>query len=87
MLKKIPVIDMVRTGKRMKELRISAGLSVHELQIILGVQSPQSIYKWERGTSLPSIEHMLILSGLYGVKIREMLGISYEEIQRSDFEL
>ena len=43
---------MVDTGKKIKELRISAGLTQKELGAILNV-SFQAVSKWERGMGLP----------------------------------
>ena len=43
---------MVDTGRKIKELRISAGLTQQELGAILNV-SFQAVSKWERGMGLP----------------------------------
>ena len=41
----IPVIDLARTGANIVNLRKAAGLSVHDLQVVFGFNSPQAIYK------------------------------------------
>ena len=51
----IPVINMVATGQNITRLRKQAGLSVANLQQIFGFTTPQAIYKWQRGTALPTV--------------------------------
>ena len=50
----IPVVDLKRTGQNISVLREQQGITVKELQQMLGFATPQAIYKWQRGnTSLP----------------------------------
>ena len=41
----IPTIDMAATGRNIARLRSLSGLSIRELQGILGFSTPQAIYK------------------------------------------
>ena len=68
-----PVIDMVRTGQNIRNLRIAAGLSVRDVQEAFGFATPQAIYKWQRGMAMPTIDNMLALAVLFGVTIDELL--------------
>lgn len=68
-----PVIDMVKTGINIKELRENAGISVVELQEILGFTTPQAIYKWQWGKTLPDIENLLLMAKLFNVKVEDIL--------------
>lgn len=68
-----PVIDMINTGKNIKYLREKAGISVNELQEILGFTTPQAIYKWQWGKTLPDIENLLLMSKLFNVKVEDVL--------------
>lgn len=68
-----PVIDMIKTGQNIKQLREKAGLSVSELQEMLGFSTPQAIYKWQWGKTLPDIINLLVMSKLFGVKIEDVL--------------
>ncbi len=45
----VPVIDLTATGRNIKRLRQSAGISVRDLQMVLGFTNPQAIYKWQYG--------------------------------------
>ena len=71
----IPVIDMKLTGQRISALRIQRGLSVRDLQSMLGFATPQSIYKWQRGETLPSIENLAVLARILEVSIEEILAV------------
>lgn len=69
----MPTINMMKTGKNICKLRKEAGLSVKELQDIFGFATPQAVYKWQHGTTIPSIDNLLVLSMVFGVTIDEIL--------------
>ena len=73
MMVTIPTIDMVRTGKNIETLRIKNGMSVKDIQKIFGFVTPQAIYKWQRGTSLPTVDNLVILSMVFQVSIEDIL--------------
>ena len=68
-----PVIDIAATGKRIDQLRKEKELSVRDLQKMFGFSSPQAIYNWIWGSSLPSIDSMVILATIFGVKIDDII--------------
>ena len=68
-----PTIDMAKTGQNIIKLRKQNDLSVRELQIIFGFETPQAIYKWQHGTALPSIDNLVILSVIFKVTIEDIL--------------
>ena len=70
---RVPVIDLTATGQNIKNLRVAAGISVRDLQNILGFTNPQAIYKWQNGDSLPSIDNLVILAAVFGVTVDEIL--------------
>ena len=69
----IPVIDMTATGNNIYVLRKKAGMSVKDLQDIFGFANPQAIYKWQNGASLPTIDNMVILAAVLGVRIDDII--------------
>lgn len=73
----VPVIDMKRTGRNIEMLRERAGVSVKEIQDILGFASTHAIYKWQRGESLPTLDNIVTLSSILNVKIEDILIIKY----------
>ena len=70
---RVPVIDLRATGQNIKSMRESAGISVRELQMMLGFTNPQAIYKWQCGDSLPSIDNLVILAAVLGVTVDDIL--------------
>lgn len=79
----IPTIDMVQTGKNITRLRELAGMSVRQLQEIFGFATPQAIYKWQHGTALPTIDNMIVLASVFGVKIDDIVITTDAQIQAS----
>lgn len=75
-MSKIPVINMVATGQNITRLRKQAGLSVANLQQIFGFTTPQAIYKWQRGTALPTVDNLVILAAVFNTNINNILVIS-----------
>ena len=68
-----PVIDPKATGQRIKSLRQSYNLTVHDLQILFDFEYPQAIYLWESGKTLPSVDNLFTLSKLFEIDISEIL--------------
>ena len=72
----MPMIDTVGTGRNIALLRKSAGLSVADLQEIFGFATPQAIYKWQRGTALPTIDNLVVLAEAFGVTMDDIIVVS-----------
>lgn len=66
-------IDMVRTGQHINQLRIDAGMSVRDIQTILGLGSTQAIYKWLAGKGLPNIDNLVVLSAILKVSLDDLI--------------
>ena len=69
----MPFVDTVATGRNIDRLRIAAGLSVKDMQMVFGFATPQAIYKWIHGTSMPTIDNLVILSAMLGVTLDEIV--------------
>ena len=72
-MNQIPAIDMTATGMNITRMRIRAGLTVRDLQAVFGFSTPQAIYKWQRGTALPTVDNLVVLAAVFGVRIDEVL--------------
>ena len=70
-----PVIDMRETGQNIMRLRVQNGYSVRQLQDIFGFATPQAIYKWQHGTTMPTIDNLIILSALFHVPVDEIVAV------------
>ena len=73
----VPVVDMKLTGQKIQELRTRRGISVRELQSILGFATPQAIYKWQRGETLPTVENLAALAYILGVEMEDILAAKF----------
>ncbi|MBD5528819.1 MAG: helix-turn-helix transcriptional regulator [Lachnospiraceae bacterium] len=71
----IPAIDMVATGQNITRLRDARGMTVRDLQEIFGFATPQAIYKWQRGTALPTVDNLLVLAVIFDVRIEDILAV------------
>ena len=69
----IPSIDMTATGENITKLRMRAGLTVRDLQEFFGVATPQAIYKWQQGTTMPALDNLVGLSVILGVSMDEII--------------
>ena len=55
-------------GERISALRAARGMKQDELAAALGV-SRQSVSKWETGASVPELDKLVQLAGLFGVTL------------------
>lgn len=72
----MPTIDMVGTGKKIAELRKSAGMTVKDLQDIFGFATPNAIYKWQHGTAMPTLDNLVILAAVFDVAIDDIIVVA-----------
>ena len=73
---RIPAVDLSKTGQNIYALRERSGISVKELQELLGFATPQAIYKWQHGDSLPTVDNLVALSVIFAVPIDEIVAVS-----------
>ena len=69
-------IDLIRTGQRISDLRKERDLSIKEMQYALGFNTPQAIFKWQRGDALPTIDNLVVLAEIFDTTIDDILVIS-----------
>ena len=69
----MPTIDIVATGNNISRLREQAGMSVRDLQTIFGFATPQAIYKWQKGISMPTVDNLIVLSAVLKVTIEDIV--------------
>ena len=71
----LPVVDLVQTGQNIQSLRQQRGISVRQLQGMLGFATPQAIYNWQHGVSLPTVDNLVALSVIFSVPVETILEI------------
>ena len=69
----IPFINTVATGQNIDRLRIAAGMTVKDMQVVFGFATPQAIYKWIHGTAMPTIDNLVILAAMLGVTMDDIV--------------
>ena len=65
----LPSIDLTATGIRITQLRRQTGLTVRDLQDIFGCNTPQAIYRWQRGVTLPTLDNLVVLAAVFGTTL------------------
>lgn len=68
-----PNIDMQQTGRKLKHMLESAGYTPRMIQDYLHLSCVQPIYRWYKGTILPSVDHLFMLSELLNVHMEDFL--------------
>jgi len=63
------------TGDNIRNFMAEKGISVTEMQDILGFANGQAIYKWFRGDSLPKIDNLVILASALDKTVNDILVI------------
>ena len=74
-------IDMEKTGILLKELFDRYGYTVKDIQKILHLSCPQPIYRWFKGSILPSLDLLYVLSRLLKVHMEDLLVPQCESIR------
>ena len=77
-MKKLPAVDMLRTGKNIEKLRTANGMSVRDLQEIFGFSTPQAIYKWQRGMTLPTVDNLIVLASVFHTPVDDIIATDCE---------
>ena len=70
---KIPCVNVPATGDNINRIRQESGLSVRQIQEVFGFATPQAIYKWIHGTSMPTIDNLVILAAVFGVGMDDIV--------------
>ena len=73
MMMTIPCINTAATGQNINRMRIAAGLTVKDMQTVFGFATPQAIYKWIHGTSMPTIDNLIILAAMLDVTMDDIV--------------
>lgn len=68
-----PVIDMKRTGMKIKHLCRERGISVRDIKEFMNFSSSQSVYDWFHGKSMPSLDNFYALSRLLHVPMENLI--------------
>ena len=68
-----PVINMKKTGQKIRWIMRMKGFTVKDLQEYLGFSTPQSIYHWFEGRTIPAVDNLYALSYLFQMPMDYLL--------------
>ncbi len=71
-------VDMMQTARNIDELRIKHGMTIKDMCDAVGVGTVQSVYKWIHGKNLPTIDNLVIIASLFGVKLDDIVATKGE---------
>ncbi len=74
------IIDIQKTGEHLKGLCKQHSISVSELQEVLHLKCPQSIYRWFKGETLPTVDHLIVLAHRMKLPVEELIVLKDESI-------
>lgn len=66
-------LDIIQTGERIHHIMVEKGYSVRQVQELLSLSCPQTIYRWLRGSRLPSVDNLYRLSRLFDMHMEDLL--------------
>lgn len=71
----MPTVNLTLTGRNIRAMRRQRGLTVKDLQDIFGFATPQAIYKWQQGATLPTVDNLVVLASVFDVPMEQILVI------------
>ena len=71
-------IDTKQTGQRIAQIMRGKGVTVRQLQKVFGFEAPNAIYRWLRGSALPTVDHLVILAHALDVRVDDLLVVREE---------
>ena len=69
----VPTINVEETGMRIDILIHESEYSVRDISEKLGFETPQAVYKWMQGKTLPKLDNLVALAAILNVSIDDIL--------------
>ena len=66
-------INATATGANIKQMMKDRNMTTTDIQKACGFGTPQAIFKWFRGISMPTIDNMVIVADLFGCTINDIV--------------
>lgn len=66
-------IDEIATGNKIKKLITESGLSIKQISEKMMFTTPTPVYKWIKGRSMPTIDNIVVLAFILGVKVDDII--------------
>lgn len=68
-----PVIDMRATGTHIKALMDAREVTVQDVQNAMGLAAPQAVYRWLKGSNMPSVDNLYALSRYLDISMEDVI--------------
>lgn len=78
-MERLPEIDMEKTGRNIARLRKERGFTVKDVAARLMLASAQTVYQWESGQTLPTVDNLVLLALIFDVSVDELLVRRFHE--------
>lgn len=69
---KLRQVNLIKTGERIQQLRKYRGLTAVQVTDALGI-SRSAYYRWVWGDSLPTVDNLVMLSDILGVRVDDII--------------
>ena len=69
----MPVINMAATGRNINDMRVRAGMTVRDIQVAMGFNTPNAVYRWIHGDAMPTLDNLVILATIFGVRMDDII--------------
>ncbi len=64
---------MTATGANIKNMMKARNIKVKDVQAECGFGTPQAIFKWMRGDTMPTIDNMLIIANMFNCTMDDIV--------------
>lgn len=68
-----PLINKRETGINLRRIMDIREITPKDVQEYLGLGCVQSVYRWQHGSAMPSLDNLLILASVLGVTMDEII--------------
>ena len=73
-------IDMKATGANIRSYIKSNKMKIADIQSVFGFNTPQAIYTWMRGDTMPMIDNIVVLADVFGVEICDIIAVCRKSV-------
>lgn len=71
----MPVVDTEQTGKNIEEMMKNHHMTPKDMQKAFGFGTVNTVYTWIRGKKMPNIDNIVMMTGIFGVKIDDIIAV------------
>ena len=71
----MPAVDMEQTGKNIEAMMNDRHLTPKDMQRVFGFGTVNTVYTWIRGKKMPNIDNIVMMTGIFGVKIDDIIAV------------